>query len=266
MLKALAFLGKKKSARPFRDFYGEWFKALKNAHLPQLRRAMSSATVSPVILAAHVDSLHRHFISYYEALDLAAADDVAQVLFPDWRNCLEKPLLWLGDIHPFLFTNLLRSFLGDGSDEEGGDSREFELFAGKPWYLATAWRSPPKALMGRVDQIECGLRLMVPALAARLKHAQAAFADRVGREWGCSEGRSEEARQGIEEYLEAEMEELVDIFVDANRLRRSVLSDILNVTDVYQAALFLESLAQFLVGLRDKKLLSQLEKCTMPIN
>nr|GMC77221.1 protein INAPERTURATE POLLEN1 [Ipomoea batatas] len=60
------------------------------------------------------------------------------------------------------------------------------------------------------------------------------------------------------------MEELVDVFMDANRLRRSVLSDIVNATDVYQAALFLESLAQFLVGFKDKKFLPQYEK-TFPL-
>ncbi|CAH9114158.1 unnamed protein product [Cuscuta europaea] len=251
MLRAFGFLGKKKSSRPFKDFYGEWFKALKNEHLPHLRRAMASSTVSPVILAAQVEALHRHLLAYYEALDEAAADDVAQVLFPEWRNWLEKPFLWLGDLHPYLFTNLLRSFLD--SDEEGESST-----VGQPWYLATAWRSPPKTLMSRVDQIQCGLRLMVPALAARLRHAQAAFVERVGREW-CEGGI-------IEECVAAQLEEVVGVVVDANRLRRSVVSDILNVTDVYQAALFLESLGQFLVGLRDEKWLAQLEKCKMPMN
>lgn len=221
---------------------------------------MSSATVSPVLLSAHVDAMQRHFLSYYEALDLAAINDVSQVLFPEWRNTLEKPFLWLGDLHPYLFTNLLRSFLDD--DDDAGESREH---SGQPWYLEMAWRSPPKTLTSRIDQIECGLRLMVPALVARARHAQAAFVDRVGREWASYGGQSEEAKPAVEESVAAEMEELVDVFVDANRLRRSVLSDILNATDVYQAALFLESLAQFLVGFKDKKFLAQCDKQKMPI-
>ncbi|XP_019195857.1 PREDICTED: protein INAPERTURATE POLLEN1 [Ipomoea nil] len=272
MQKAFAFLGLKKSSKPFKDYYSEWFNALKNVHLPQLRRAMLAATVSPAILSAHVDAMQRHFIAYYEALDLAALNDVAQALFPEWRNSLEKPFLWLGDLHPYLFTNLLRSFLEEDDDEGSGDEEEEdgresrgENTGGQPWYLARAWRSPPRTLTARIDQIECGLRLMVPALAARARHAQAAFVDRVGREWGRCEGRSEDAKSAVEESVAAEMEELVDVFVDANRLRRSVLSDIVNATDVYQAALFLESLAQFLVGFKDKKFLAQCEKFKMPV-
>ncbi|KAK4365229.1 hypothetical protein RND71_016587 [Anisodus tanguticus] len=319
----------------------------------------SSSTSSTILLASHVEVMHQHFLNYYETLDLAASNDVAQVLYPDWKNRFEKPFLWLGDLHPYLFINLLRSFIGDSENDS-------DIFDEKQnWHVVMAWKSPGKRLTNRVDQIECGLRLMVPALAARARDAQAAFVKKVAAEWGRCEGRNVETKRGVVEarardfdeheaaskqhaqssfvgkvarearrkeeikgvmvegaagglhaqavFYEktareglrkdemkgavaefaarerhvhtvaregrrkeemrrvvmetaaAEMEELVGVFVDANRLRRSVLSDILSVTDVYQAAVFLEALAQFLVGFRNRELLSQFEKCSLEL-
>ncbi|GKV13192.1 hypothetical protein SLEP1_g24243 [Rubroshorea leprosula] len=61
------------------------------------------------------------------------------------------------------------------------------------------------------------------------------------------------------------MEEMVAVFLDANRLRRTVISEIIDATNVYQGALFLEALSQFLVGFRDPILLAEFERCNMPI-
>lgn len=68
------------------------------------------------------------------------------------------------------------------------------------------------------------------------------------------------------EAVAEEMEELVGVVVDANRLRRSVMADVLSVTTVYQAALYLEAVAQFLVGFRDDKIIKEFEHCQKPIN
>lgn len=105
----------------------------------------------------------------------------------------------------------------------------------------------------------------MPALAARARDAQAKFVEKMAVEWGKCEGRKQEMKGVVGESSAAEMEELVGVFVDANRLRRSVLSDILNVTDVNQAAVFLEALAQFLVGFRNRELLSQFDKCSLEL-
>ncbi|XP_060211099.1 protein INAPERTURATE POLLEN1 [Lycium barbarum] len=309
MFKAIALFGFKKSSKPFKDYYKLWFKTLKNVLLPQLRNAMSSSsTSSPILLASHVEVIHRHFLNYYETLDLAASNDVAQVLYPHWRTPFEIPFLWLGDLHPYLFINLLRSFIAD-SENDPEDMFDPEK---QNWHVVMAWKSPGKRLTNRVDQIECGLRLMVPALAARARDAKAAFVKKVAAEWGnqrlemngavaeaaarelhAREGRDKErkrvvaeeaargmnargeaAREGwrkedmrgvVVEAARVEMEELVGVFVDANRLRRSVLSDILSVTDVYQAAVFLEALAQFLVGFRNRELLSQFDKSSLEL-
>ncbi|KAI3468904.1 hypothetical protein Pfo_025567 [Paulownia fortunei] len=270
MFKSALFGRKKTTTRPFIEFYNNWFTTLATTLLPQLRRTLSSFSVSPALLSIQVDGMHHHFHSYYVALDQAAAADVAQCLYPEWRNSLEKPFLWLGDLHPYLFTNLLRSFLDDqeSSQEDNDDFLEYDttttttMSLHKPWHVAVAWRSPSKALTTRVDQIECGLRLMVPALAARARQVQAKLVKNVGADWGSKEG----VKAAVGEAMAEEMDELVGVVVDANRLRRSVLADVLSVTSVYQAALFFEAVAQFLVGFRDEKLLREFDECEKAIN
>lgn len=282
-----ALFGRKKTApapgpgdKSFADFYNDWLSALTTALLPQLRRVLSSLSTSPALLSTHVDVMHHHFLGYYEALDHAAAADVAQCLYPDWRNSLEKPFLWLGDLHPYLFTNLLRSFLDDHDDDEQESSQEEKVeeeeeeedvqappsemkeYLEGSWRVGKTWRSPGKALTTRVDQIECGLRLMVPALAARAREAQAKLVTIVAPEWGSKEGM----KAAVEEAVEREMEELVGVVVDANRLRRSVLADVLSAATVYQAASFLEALAQFLVGFREETMVREFETCDKLIN
>ncbi|KAI3687596.1 hypothetical protein L1987_81296 [Smallanthus sonchifolius] len=261
----------------FSDYYSNWITTLTTTHLPNLRLHMSAS--SPNLLSAHVEILHHHFKSYYHTLDLATAADVSQIIFPSGhRNPIELPFLWLGDLHPYVFTNLLRSFLihqndsvslnqnddvydndnnDDDYDDDDDDDVDEEIEVGesceflkKQWPLMNAWKMQSRKLTGRIDQIERGLRLMVPALMGRVRKAQAGFVEKVG--------------SGVvtAAVAAAEMEEeMVGIVMDANRLRKDVISEIVNVTSVYQAALFLQGLAQFLVGIRDRKLLKEFNKC-----
>ncbi|KAB1217046.1 hypothetical protein CJ030_MR4G021275 [Morella rubra] len=211
MLKSL--FNRKKCSRPFKDYYSDWFNTLKNTLLPLLRCSISDS--SPILLSTHVEMLHHHFQSYYHALDLAASHDVAQLLFPDWRNSLEKPFLWLGDLHPYLFTNILRSFLND-NDKDGDEKNDVFMTVGgqnceffdKPWEIAMAWKAPSKILINRIDQVECGLRLMVPALVNRVRKAQAGFVERVVEDWVWCDGKKDAARAVIGEAVESEMEEM----------------------------------------------------------
>lgn len=275
LLLRLGLFGRKKTTRPFKDYYTDWFNTLNNSLLPLLRSSMDDAFLPQ--LSIHVEMIHSHFQSYYEALDLAASDDVTQLLYPDWRNSLEKPFLWLGDFHPYLFTNLLRSFLDDGDENEDDDdgfgdlgngeySESYELFD-RPWHLVMAWKNPSKILMNRVEQIECGLRLMVPALVARARDAQMVFIESLAKNWvECDGGNKEAAKAVVAEPMEAQMDEVVSVFLDANRLRRSVISEIIGAANVYQAALFLEGLSQFLVGFKDSELLGEFQRCKTPLS
>lgn len=244
-----------------------------------MSESISSPTPIPSLVATHVESLHQHFQSYYDALDLAATRDVSQLLFPEWRNSVEKPFLWLGDFHPYLFTNLVRSFLKDDEDEndevdDGGEDGEKSIkevrqnleMVGRSWKVAMAWKNGSKGLVSRIDQIECGLRLMVPALVSRWRGAQAGVIERVGAEWGSVEGRKDGGKGLIGQAVSAQMEELVSVFADANRLRSSVLSDILSALNVYQGALFLEGIAKFLVGFSEPDLVTEFERSKITLN
>lgn len=120
----------------------------------------------------------------------------------------------------------------------------------KQWQIETAWKRRSKSLMPRIEDLERGLRLMVPSLTRRVTDAQAAFVAKLE-----SEGRVDAGA------ATAQMEDLASVFRDANRLRRSAISEIVSATTTYQAALFLKALAQFLVGLGDPKLLHKIEDC-----
>ncbi|KDO57783.1 hypothetical protein CISIN_1g036811mg, partial [Citrus sinensis] len=97
-------------------------------------------------------------------------------------------------------------------------------------------------LMSHIEQIECGLRLMVPALIGRIKKVQSGFVGRIAEDW------SDEGLKGvIGEEMKEEMDDIVSVFVGANRLRKSVIAEIVG-TMFIQAALFLEALPNFLLA------------------
>ncbi|KAL7163598.1 hypothetical protein ACSBR2_039669 [Camellia fascicularis] len=60
-----------------------------------------------------------------------------------------------------------------------------------------AWNNHPKALMEKIKHIEFSLRLLLLALVARARIAQAGFAERVGVEWRWSQWRKETTRDKI---------------------------------------------------------------------
>ncbi|QCE13612.1 protein INAPERTURATE POLLEN1 [Vigna unguiculata] len=261
----LKVFGRQKQSRAFKEYYLEWFNTLKNNLLPLLRRSIAGE--SSTILSSHVEMLHQHFQSYYHALDAAATTDPTQLLSQDWRNNLEKPLLWLADLHPFLFTNLVRSFLHQQSPPEthrNNPRRHLPLpFPDRPWHVALAWSNSSDSLTACMDQIECRLRHIVATLSDRLKHAESAFMECVVGNWfQCWEEQNIAAgKEAVGADVKAHMEEVVNVVLYANRVRRSVLVDIMSATTVYQAALFFEGLAQFLIGFRDHDLLNAVEQC-----
>lgn len=94
---------------------------------------------------------------------------------------------------------------------------------------------------------------MVPALVDRIRKAQEKFVAAVVNNWVASEGK----KMAVAETMNVEMEEMVSVFLDANRLRRSVILEIIGAMSDYQAAVFLEGLARFLVGFGGPALLAE---------
>jgi hypothetical protein len=249
------------STRPFKEYYTEWFNTLKNNHLPLLRRSISGDSLT--LLSTHVELLHQHFQSYYYTLDAAAIADPSQIINQDWRNSLEKPLLWISDLHPFIFTNLARSFLEDEDISETDDidlDLDLSTVSDRPWQIAMAWRNASETLVTRMEEIECGLKSIVPTLNERLARAEGGFVDRVVGDWfSCKDRGDNKGKVVLGNDVKVYMEEFVSIFLYANRLRRSVLVDIISAASVYQAALFLEGLSMFLIGFRDHDLVNSVE-------
>ncbi|XP_004488172.1 protein INAPERTURATE POLLEN1 [Cicer arietinum] len=253
------------TTRPFKEYYTEWFNTLKNNLLPLLRRSIS--TDSLTLLSTHVELIHQHFQSYYHTLDSAATSNPSQLLHQDWRTSLEKPLLWISDLHPFLFTNLARSFLDEETDPDDEISISSSSLVSvssenRPWQIAMAWRNPSETLITRMEQIECGLKSIVPTLTERLARAEGVFVERVVGDWfKCRERGDNKGKVILGGDVDVYLEEFVSVLVYANRLRRSVLVDIISAATVYQAALFLEGLAQFLIGFKDHDLVFAVQHC-----
>lgn len=122
------------------------------------------------------------------------------------------------------------------------------LFVEKQWQITSAWKNSSESLKPRINEIERGLRLMVPALLGRLKAAQVRFVDRLATDWPENDG--DEMATVVRGAASAEMEELARVFKDVNRLRHSTISEIVGAMTVYEAALFLQALARFVIGLR----------------
>ncbi|MCL7046143.1 hypothetical protein MKW94_017170 [Papaver nudicaule] len=209
--------------------------------------------VSPAeLLSTHVQMLHHHFQTYYQTLDLAASEDVSQLLFPNWHNSLQKPFLWFGDFHPNIFTNLLRSLLNTDTDDEEED-------------YPLVWKYPSTNLMSKVEEMECSTRLILPGIMNRYRASQSGFIEKVGYDWIHSSGKSE-ILKAVSGDVMAQMEELVSVFLDANRLRRSILTEIISATDVYQSALYLQALAEFFTGFSDHEFIKEFEQCKVPLS
>uniref|UniRef100_J3LFI5 DOG1 domain-containing protein n=1 Tax=Oryza brachyantha TaxID=4533 RepID=J3LFI5_ORYBR len=88
--------------------------------------------------------------------------------------------------------------------------------------------------------------IAVPAISDRLRRAQEAFI-------------SAEVSGAAD--VEAFLEELKGVALDANRLRRGVLSELVAAAGGYQAALFLEALSRFVLSMHDPEVLRRFDQC-----
>ncbi|KAL0800904.1 hypothetical protein Bca101_056079 [Brassica carinata] len=193
------------------ELYAEWSKNLTNYCLPLLGESIRSDP-SAVVPDTDVDNVIYYLIKHYETLSTSSdKDTIRNILFPSGN---ETQLFFIGDIHPCLFTCLIRSLIDPTwKDEE----------------------------VRRIDEIERRMMLSVSDLMEQMSKAQFHFIARVSKNW---------------EAAKEEKEELVRIFAAANSLRKSVLKEIFKATTGIQAALFLESLCQFLAGFKEDQVLS----------
>uniref|UniRef100_K3ZG93 DOG1 domain-containing protein n=1 Tax=Setaria italica TaxID=4555 RepID=K3ZG93_SETIT len=61
--------------------------------------------------------------------------------------------------------------------------------------------------------------------------------------------------------MEAFLEELKGVALEANRLRRGVLSKLVATAGGYQATLYLEALSRFVLSMHDPEVLRRFDQC-----
>ncbi|GAY38591.1 hypothetical protein CUMW_037820, partial [Citrus unshiu] len=80
----------------------------KPSSLPLIHKSHSLSS-SQTPLYSHVNLLLNHFLSYYDTLDnVATHENLIKLLFLSWCNSLEISFLFLGNLHPYVFTNFSR--------------------------------------------------------------------------------------------------------------------------------------------------------------
>ncbi|KAG6788466.1 hypothetical protein POTOM_004533 [Populus tomentosa] len=108
------------------------------------------------------------------------------------------------------------SFLDEADSDEDTENDRKVLVFDRPCHVVMAWKDRSKHLMIKIEQNERGLRLMVPALLDRVKKAKSGFAGKIAEEWVNCERKE---KMDVSEGMKAEMEELVTVFLHANRTR-----------------------------------------------
>ncbi|CAH8359583.1 unnamed protein product [Eruca vesicaria subsp. sativa] len=220
--------------RPFHQLdglYTEWSEHLTKNCIPLFRQSQRSDVNNYAVL--------RDIRSYYDTLNhYATKDTVLYLLFPSWRsNSLETPILFLGDIHPRLFTDLIQSFI----DQDPICSTYSDL---------AAWEELSSELQNTINGTVSGLLgRMRGALDGFIRRFSGKF---VSSFLGSRSGTvvMETATSVMEEDDSVIMEELVRIFVEANKLRKDTITHIVEVLNMNQLALFLESFCKFLAGFK----------------
>ncbi|CAH8359585.1 unnamed protein product [Eruca vesicaria subsp. sativa] len=220
--------------RPFHQLdglYTEWSEHLTNHCLPLFRQSQPSAANNAVVL--------RDLISYYDTIDhYANRYTIFHFLFPSWHvNSPETSILFLGDIHPYLFTTLIQSFIESNLG---------------------AWKDQSLGMKIHMGQIKEEINITVFRLLHEMKETQERFMKCFSDNW-VSAFHSQRLRPSVTVMETAASvkldEEFVRIFREANQLRKNTITNIVDVSDVNQAALFLEGVCEFLAGFRHQVLL-----------
>ncbi|KAL1203939.1 Protein INAPERTURATE POLLEN1 [Cardamine amara subsp. amara] len=112
------------------DFYFKWYKSLTRDYLPLLPSAASAT--SDVEITGILKAVLDHMVLYYETLERCADhNSISRLFSTSWLNSHETPFLFLGNIHLYLFTNLLRSFIHPEVQDSSDTIVEFD----NPWNL-----------------------------------------------------------------------------------------------------------------------------------
>ncbi|KAF3561956.1 hypothetical protein DY000_02011539 [Brassica cretica] len=223
----------------------EWSETIRYKCLPLLHQASSSS-----LLKEAIDGLVQEIISHFNTLEDSTIDDL---LSASECKSMDTTFLLIGDIHPFLLTNLLRIFIHlaqpkpkpkSKKDEEDGEHVSINML--EDHHLA--WREPSHELLQKIEKIERRVSMLSDDMVARFKHVQRSILTQV-QEDTINEGGAKRKKKLEDEELKKEIQ---IIFKYAKMLRISVLLSIMEAINDHQRVLFLQGLCQMLLALKDK--------------
>lgn len=251
IMKSSIFSRKKPSDEPLnvKDFYADWYKTLTRDYLPLLTFATSAASTAPASeISDLVNHVLSHVVSYYETLELSADHStISQLLSTSWLNSQETPFLFLGDIHPNLFTNLLRSLINPAIQESGHVAVEIDRRS----EFVNAWQEANDQLETKLSRIELRTTMNVPALLECIRVVERSYVARVSKTWIVSQGKGKKTLTEVK-MLDDEIEALLQIYMETYRLKKSIIISISQTLSLYQSTLYLQALCQAFVGLHEE--------------
>ncbi|KAH7433678.1 hypothetical protein KP509_07G080800 [Ceratopteris richardii] len=101
----------------FKDFYEQWV-TMQHVTMDELQRALQDNVIQGKDLEETVEKARVLYVSYYDAMDKAAKEDVLQVISPSWRSSLERAFMWLGDWRPSSAYQLVYGLAGQKVEQE----------------------------------------------------------------------------------------------------------------------------------------------------
>ncbi|KFK22594.1 hypothetical protein AALP_AAs74016U000400 [Arabis alpina] len=216
-------------------FNSQWSKSLNDDCLPRLREAISSTAVDSVADSSYVTLFHRHISTYFDTLSRSSnSQTILHLLFPPSFNSLDMAILFLGHVHPQVFTSLLRSLIKKEqyTDDSLGLIDVDESMA--PW-------TNTHDIVTRIDDLELGMEPNLTALIHRISCAQRRYVNR----WVFK-------NKVMDDDEHDDVKELVGIYRDANELRKHVMNTVLGGLNPLQKVLFFESLCELLSEIANK--------------
>ncbi|EOA12447.1 hypothetical protein CARUB_v10028587mg [Capsella rubella] len=238
------------------DTYSAWYDTLKKVHQKDIKQSIKSNN-PPDQLEELVTRLHEHINSLYQELERHVDHDtIIKLLSTSWHSSLESPFLFLGDIHPIIFTNVLKSLMYPATQ---GDMSYVSLELERSAMFVNAWKDPPSdQSRKRLETIECRIDITVCALLTKMRCLQKDYVAKTLSNWISSRrNRSEEQEENeITKVIETTTTELTaelqKILIESYPLRTSIVDSILEMLNEHQATLYFENLVYILLGYKNQ--------------
>ncbi|KAL6146218.1 hypothetical protein ACLB2K_056901 [Fragaria x ananassa] len=208
----------------FETFFEGWLVRQEH-YLDELQSAQQRAhEAREVDLRDLVSRVLLHYQQYYEEKSRIAQRDVFMVFSPTWFTSLERALLWIAGFKPGLAFRLVSDSVPDLSDDQRV----------RVTRLVEETRVEERALNDKLAKIHESVAAP-PLVDVARRHAR--YVESEGAE------EEEEAATRLKSALE-------DVLADANLLRTTVATKLVEMMSGAQAVRFLVAVGQFQLKIR----------------